>query len=294
MNPLATTPRAGPAPGGLLAPLRQGLHAARWRALARRFDQRNQRERVLMIGVAAAVVLMLADRLWLSPALNNFHAAQVTQDDASSALRGLHTDTRALREKTRSEGSQQQAELTVWRARVRAGDQQLRDHQNTLVGPDHMVALLAQLLARHGEVKVRAMRSLGRSDVLASTPAGDATSPSPGDSGAAASAKALSKTGSNAADKSTNTATNTTTTAAVATSPENLPSSAPTPTLYRHGVELELEGGFSDLLSYLRTVEALPQRVLWGSVSLKVEQHPRSVLTLRVYTLSRDAHWLEL
>ena len=55
-----------------------------------------------------------------------------------------------------------------------------------------------------------------------------------------------------------------------------------------------LEGGYGDLLSYLQAMEALPQRVLWGSVSLKVEQHPRSVLTLRVYTISRERHWLEL
>jgi MSHA biogenesis protein MshJ len=41
-------------------------------------------------------------------------------------------------------------------------------------------------------------------------------------------------------------------------------------------------------------MEALPQRVLWGSVSLKVEQHPKSVLTLRVYTISRERHWLEI
>ena len=66
------------------------------------------------------------------------------------------------------------------------------------------------------------------------------------------------------------------------------------PSLYRHGVELVLEGGYADLLSYLRAGEALPQRVLWGSVSLKVEQHPKSVLTLRVYTISRERHWLEI
>jgi MSHA biogenesis protein MshJ len=55
-----------------------------------------------------------------------------------------------------------------------------------------------------------------------------------------------------------------------------------------------LEGGYADLLSYLRALEALPQRVLWGSVNLKVEQHPKSVLTLRVYTISRERHWLEI
>jgi hypothetical protein len=47
------------------------------------------------------------------------------------------------------------------------GDAALRNHEDSLVGPDRMRDLLAQLLARHGEVRLRALRSLGRSDVLA-------------------------------------------------------------------------------------------------------------------------------
>lgn len=66
------------------------------------------------------------------------------------------------------------------------------------------------------------------------------------------------------------------------------------PTLYRHGVELSVEGSYADLLSYLQALEALPQQLLWGSLDLKVEQHPRVVLTLRLYTLSPESAWVEL
>ena len=66
------------------------------------------------------------------------------------------------------------------------------------------------------------------------------------------------------------------------------------PTLYRHGIELTLEGGFADLVSYLDALEDMPQRLLWGAMRLKVAQHPRALLTLRVYTLSFDGHWLEI
>ena len=67
-----------------------------------------------------------------------------------------------------------------------------------------------------------------------------------------------------------------------------------TPTLYRHGVELTVEGRYADLLDYLKTLEASPQRLLWGSLQLKVLQHPRVLLTLRLHTLSTDAHWVEI
>jgi MSHA biogenesis protein MshJ len=65
-------------------------------------------------------------------------------------------------------------------------------------------------------------------------------------------------------------------------------------TLYRHGVELIVEGSYADVLAYVQAIEAMPQRVLWGGMQLKVEQHPKVVLTLRLYTLSHDRSWLEI
>jgi MSHA biogenesis protein MshJ len=228
----------------------------RWRALQRRFDQCAERERLLMIGAALALTLMLANWLWLSPALTAFTQARAEQTTAAAALAILQADVLALQHMGSTQTRTQQADLTRLRQRVRDGDDALRRHEDTLVGPDHMVGLLEQLLARQGQVRVRAMRSLGRADLL---------NPSTPDKAQGALAAAGAATADAAA-----------------------------PSLYRHGVELVLEGGFADLLQYLRAVEALPQRVLWGSVSLKVEQHPKSVLTLRIYTISRDRHWLEI
>lgn len=64
--------------------------------------------------------------------------------------------------------------------------------------------------------------------------------------------------------------------------------------IYRHGVEIRLAGNYLDLLGYLTDLEAAPERLLWESASLAVETYPRSVLTLRVYTLSLDKAWLVL
>lgn len=247
--------------------------SAPWRALQRRFDLCAPRERLLLIGAAAAVVLMLSDALWLGPALSQFRAAQGQQMEARSALHTLQTEIRTLAERNAALARQQQGELNLWRQRVRDGDSALRRHEDSLVGPDRMLDLLGQLLARHGEVRVRAMQSLGRSDLLGPQPGG-----APGQPGLAAAATAPPNPEARPA--------------AAATQAKD---SAPLmPSLYRHGVELVLEGGFSDLLQTLKALEALPQHVLWGSVSLRVEQHPRSVLTLRVYTISRDRHWLEI
>ena len=269
------TAKAGAPAAALLSALVQSPLVARWRGLQRQFDQRTQRERLLLIGAVTAAALMLGDALWLGPALARFRTAQTRLQTAQHDLASLQTESRTQQDVGSQQARQQQAELVMWRQRVREGEAQLRSHEDTLVGPDRMVALLEQLLSRHGTVKVRSLRSLGRSDLL-------------GGPGLASSAAAEpSKTGVSTAVAST-----------TASGPGNTAThpagQGANPTLYRHGVELVLEGSFADVLQYLRDVEALPQRVLWGSVSLKVEQHPRCVLTLRAYTISRDRHWLEI
>ena len=250
---------------GWVSRWRNAAAGTRWRTLQRRFDQRAERERLLMIGAALALTLLLADRLWLSPALEAFKLARTQQATARAAMLTLQAATLTLKNLDNTQTRQQQADLATWRQRVREGDSTLRRHEQTLVGSDRMVGLLEQLLAHQGQVRVRSMRSLGRADLL-----------SPGVPGVPGVPALPDK--------------------ALGTLPAagNVAVDPAAPSLYRHGVELVLEGGFADLLQYLRAVEALPQHVLWGGISLKVEQHPKSVLTLRVYTISRDRHWLEI
>lgn len=62
--------------------------------------------------------------------------------------------------------------------------------------------------------------------------------------------------------------------------------------LYQHGIEIKLAGGYQDLLAYVAELDASPQKLLRGSLSLAVRQYPVSELTLTLYTLSLDSRWL--
>jgi MSHA biogenesis protein MshJ len=64
--------------------------------------------------------------------------------------------------------------------------------------------------------------------------------------------------------------------------------------LYRQGMELTLAGGYLDMLDYVAQLEQLPWKMYWGRLDLKVEEHPRATLRLRVYTLSMDKAWLSI
>lgn len=64
--------------------------------------------------------------------------------------------------------------------------------------------------------------------------------------------------------------------------------------LFRHGVELKLEGGYAELHNWLRQLEEAPQKVLWGDVRYVVTDYPRAQVTLTVYTLSMERSWLAI
>lgn len=64
--------------------------------------------------------------------------------------------------------------------------------------------------------------------------------------------------------------------------------------LYRHGVEIRLEGSFGELQAYLVQLERSPQRLLWEQLQYRVGEYPKAEMTLTVYTLSEDRSWLAL
>ena len=64
--------------------------------------------------------------------------------------------------------------------------------------------------------------------------------------------------------------------------------------LYRHGVELRVEGGYRELQSYLAQLEKLDKHLLWGNLNYRVREYPRAEMTLTVYTLSPERTWLAL
>ena len=231
------------------------------------FDSRARRERVLMIGAAIAVVVMLSDTLWITPAFKQWSQARARHATASDALQRLNDEIARQGSDARAFEQQLQRDVAQMRERVQQGDTAL--HGGALIAPGDMLPVLDHLLTQVGGLKLRSMQSLGRVEVT--PPAGTS------DAAAAVAVAAAPEAASAPAE--------------VAQQPTPQPAG---PVLYRHGVELTVDGSYADLLTYLKALEAMPQRVLWGGVELKVEQHPKATLTLRLYTLSLSRTWLEI
>lgn len=73
---------------------------------------------------------------------------------------------------------------------------------------------------------------------------------------------------------------------------ENVVSSGPM--IYKHGMHIEVKGGYLDILRYLKSLEALPWKVFWGKVTLKTEKYPDSRASVLIYTLSTHEAWIGL
>ncbi|MFO1219350.1 MAG: hypothetical protein U1E89_13360 [Burkholderiaceae bacterium] len=213
-----------------------------WTRVQALFDARPLRERLLLIAAVAALGFWVVDALWLTPALRQWQAGRTQHQAAQAQMATLQAEFKRLQAQGLADEQRLRQEGATWRARLRDGEEQLRRHEALLIGPEQMLQLLQQLLQGRGELRVRAMQSLSKVELLTDL------------QGAASGA----------------------------------------PALYRHGVELVIEGRYAELLAYLQSLEQLPQKLQFGDLQFRVEQHPRCVMTLRVYTLSLDRHWLEI
>lgn len=64
--------------------------------------------------------------------------------------------------------------------------------------------------------------------------------------------------------------------------------------LYKHGLEIKVEGGFHDLLNWMRSVESLPSKLMWDGLKLEADEQSVLTLTVKVHTLSPDPEPLEI
>lgn len=62
--------------------------------------------------------------------------------------------------------------------------------------------------------------------------------------------------------------------------------------LYRHPVRIVVSGTYMQALNYLKELEKLPRKLFWEDLEIVVEEHPRSRISLTVYTLSHKRGWI--
>ena len=238
---------------------------AQWTQWAEKFAALTRRERVI---VAVAVVLgggYLIFNFGIDPLLQKARSATKAEAAARTDLAQQQALIAMLAAQNADPDAGNRQRLAQAKKELATVGERLARFEAGMVPPARMQAFLEGLLAKNRAIEVLGLKTLpvtlvGASLVAEKIAAGAVvqTAKDPGkDQAAQAGAASGSDDG-----------------------------------IYQHGIEIRLAGSYNDLLNYLAELERMPQRVMWNSVSLKVEKHPRNVLVLRVYTLSLDRNWL--
>ena len=228
-----------------------------WQELCGRFDALSRRERTLL---AAALLLLVGyggGALLVQPSLARAAIAEKNGLRAQGDLANVRAQLAAL-ELAGDPDAPTKAALADTRRELQNLDGRLRRFEDGLVPPERVPQLLAGLLNRSKGLRLVALRKVPVTGIIERPPAG------------AAPAGSSAKPAEAALD------------------------GAPGSNVFRHGVEIQIEGSYPALLAYLTELEKSPEHVIWGGVKLKVGVYPLSVLTVTVYTLSLDKTWLLL
>jgi MSHA biogenesis protein MshJ len=233
---------------------------ARWRALPRR-------ERGLLVVAAIVCVVGAGDLLLLEPALKDRARLLRQIGEQNTAREALEAGAGVL---ARDPEAAVREQLETLRMQLRATEREFESMQNGLVQPQHMGALLQSLLAEQHGLRLIGLRS------LPVTPLGQTAMLATKKLAAESAATAAAPIAAGAATYPTTVAS---------------PSRIDEAWLYRHAVEVRVQGSYADMLAYLRAIEGLPRHVRWGDLEIDARAYPASTMTITLFTVSLEKTW---
>jgi MSHA biogenesis protein MshJ len=131
----------------------------RWRQLRREFDARLPNERRLIIVAVIAMIGYLCDLLLITPGFNALKAANQREQVATTARDAIQTEINRKRVELASRLMADQKEQEALRKRLSEGEQELERQQAMMAPAREMQNLLEGLLAQHGQLRLKAMRT---------------------------------------------------------------------------------------------------------------------------------------
>lgn len=231
-----------------------------WIKLSTRLDAMTLRERAMVFAAVVASVLFLLYTVSVEPLLNKQKLLRMQIKQQQNQINGIDNEIAAMAQGfVVDPDAATREKLNAVRHEIDTTSEGLMAVQKGLVAPDKIAPLLDHLLRGNGKLKLISMKTLpvaGLNEALQpAQPAGAAP---------------------------------------VAGTPAAAPAPKPRELLYRHGVEIVLQGSYLDMVSYMEALEQLPVQLFWGKAKLDAQQYPNSRLTLTLYTLSLDPKWMKL
>lgn len=226
-----------------------------WQRYVEKVDAASLRERALIFGAAALVLIALLNALLIEPELGKQRRLSREIAQRQGEIKALQEQLGKLARLRQSDPDQaERRRLEDTKKQIAEVEAKLAEEQGKFAPPDQIGAVLEEMLSRNRKLQLVDMRTLpatalGAGQGGAEKPGAQKPAPAPKPGGAEGQ-------------------------------------------IYRHGVEITVTGAYLDLLAYLKDLEKLPSQMYWGKLDLNVATYPKVTLKLSVYTLSLDLAWL--
>lgn len=229
-------------------------------------DAMSLRERIMIFAGTALTLMLLLNALLFDPQFAQQKQLSQQIKSEQSKIAGMQTE---IQQKVQSQADDPDAANKELLKQLQQQSQQMHADllglNNVLVKPENMASVLEDILKRNGKLRLISLNTLPVSSLTSAAP-NEAKVP---------------------AEKSV-----------VPTPPATVPAAAQsladTSQIYKHGVEIVVQGTYLDMMSYMSALEAMPWQLFWGKAKMHVETYPEATLSLTLFTLSLDKKWLNL
>ncbi len=236
-----------------------------WLRLEAKIDAMSVRERAMIFGGMALACIVLVNTFILDPLLaqQKQYSQQVKLDLQQMAAIQAEIQMRVSSHDIDPDAPNR-ARLQALKLQSAKLHNDLGSMQKGLVPPDKVASLLEDLLVKNGRLQLISLKTLPVSllDEFAIGGAQPASERKP------PSTTLLQQSGPE--DKASGDA------------------------VYKHAVEIVVQGSYPDMMNYLAELEAMPWQLFWEKARLNVDTYPQSSLTLTLFTLSLDKEWLHI
>lgn len=208
--------------------------SANWQQWQDKANALSVRERLIIAGAVAVLLLGLFDQLLLQRWLQQRTELTLQQEKTRGESDQLTQRLAALETQLANDPNRILKEsIALLQQRHERVDAEIAKITDGMIAPELMPALLGELLSERSGLRVQSIKTQPARQLLS-------------------------------ADKDSQSA----------------------PAIFRHDLELRLEGSYAQVQHYLQSIEQLPQKLVWDELSFAVEHYPRGELVLAVHTLS--------
>lgn len=232
-----------------------------WLKFAKTIDAKSVRERSMLFLLATVGVFLVANMFLIEPLWKKQKALTARNLEDKNLISAAQIEiAQRMVDNSMDPDTEIKGNIKAAQKRLQTVEAELQQLSKNLVRADDMDALLESILRRNKTLRLSSFKSLPVVNLMPSN-------------GASATPEASPKL----SDVS----------GALLTHIEERG-------IYKHEVELVLQGNYLDMLNYMRELEALPEHVFWSRSTFTTLEYPKARLNLNLYTLSLENKWLNL